>query len=121
MKRITLVALSVLLAGGTTIAFGQGTASKSMDANKMDMKSMEMSKSTKAGTSHTATGVVEAVDTAKASVTLAHEPVKSLNWPAMSMGFKVNDPKLLQSVKKGDKVQFTFVQSGRDYVITSIK
>ena len=116
MKRITLAALSVLLAGGTTVAFGQGTASKSMDANKMDMN-----KTTKAGTSHTTTGVVEGVDVAKSSLTLAHDPVKSLNWPAMSMGFKVNDKKLLDKVKKGDKIRFTFVQSGNDYVITSIQ
>ena len=92
-----------------------------MDANKMDMKSMAMDKTNKGGASHTATGLVEGVDIAKGSVTLAHDPVKSLNWPAMSMGFKVSDPKLLQKVKKGDRVQFTFVQSGRDYVITSIK
>jgi Cu(I)/Ag(I) efflux system protein CusF len=39
----------------------------------------------------------------------------------MSMGFKVGDPKLLGKLKKGDKIQFTFVQSGRDYVITSVK
>jgi Cu(I)/Ag(I) efflux system protein CusF len=72
-------------------------------------------------TSHTATGVVQSVDASKSSVTLEHEPVKSLNWPAMSMGFKVGDPKLLGKLKKGDKIQFTFVQSGRDYVITSVK
>ena len=117
MKRFALVLLSVLLANGiSTAALGQGMASKPMDPNKM-----EMDKTNKGGASHTTTGVVEGVDVAKGSVTLAHDPVKSLNWPAMSMGFKVNDPKLLEKMKKGDKVQFTFVQSGRDYTITSIK
>ena len=122
MNRIALASLSVLLAAGVSgTALGQGTPSKPTDANKMDMKSMEMGKTSKGATSHTTTGVVEAVDAAKGSVTLAHDPVKSLSWPAMTMGFKVNDPKLLEKVKKGDKVQFTFVQSGRDYIITSIK
>jgi len=120
MKRIALVSLAILLTGGmTTVAMGQAAPGKPTDASKMGMESM--AKTSKPGASHTTTGVVEAVDVAKGSLTLAHDPVKSLNWPAMSMGFKVDDPKLLQRVKKGDKIQFTFVQSGRDYVITSIQ
>jgi Cu(I)/Ag(I) efflux system protein CusF len=39
----------------------------------------------------------------------------------MTMGFKVKDKSLLDKVKPGDKVQFTVVQSGNDYVITSLK
>ena len=38
---------------------------------------------------HPATGVVKSVDRAKGTVTLAHGPVKSLNWPAMTMPFTV--------------------------------
>jgi Cu(I)/Ag(I) efflux system protein CusF len=113
MKRIALVSLCLFLgAGMPAVALGQATS------KPMDMKSTETSK---AGASHTGTGVVQAVDTAKGSVTLDHDPIKSLNWPAMTMGFKVSDPKLLAKLKKGDKIQFTFVQSGRDAVITSIQ
>ena len=112
MKRIALVSLCVLVAGGTSImAMGQATTAKPVETEK----------SSKGNTSHTATGVVESIDAAKGSVMLAHDPVKSLNWPAMTMGFKVSDPKLLGKVKKGDKIQFTFVQSGKDFVITSIQ
>jgi Cu(I)/Ag(I) efflux system protein CusF len=113
MKRIAVVSLCILIASATsTLAFGQAAG------KPMDMKPAEASKAT---ASHTGTGVVQSVDPAKGSVTLDHDPIKSLNWPAMTMGFKVGDPKLFAKLKKGDKVQFTFVQSGRDAVITSIQ
>ena len=70
---------------------------------------------------HKGIGVVRDVNTADGVITLAHEPIKSLNWPAMTMGFKVNNKTMLDKVKPGDKVQFTLVQTGKDYVITSVK
>ena len=73
-----------------------------------------------AGT-HTATGVVKGVDAKAGTVTVAHAPVKSMHWPAMTMAFKVEDPNLLNKVAAGKKVAFDFKQDGKDYVITSIK
>lgn len=70
---------------------------------------------------HRATGVVKSVDRAKNSVMLAHDPVKSLKWPAMTMGFAVKDKALLDKLQPGKKVEFEFVQQGRNYVITSVK
>ena len=123
MKRFALLPLSVLLiAGVSALAAAQAPTSKSMDMNKMDMKSMDMmDKDKKAGSSHSGTGVVQNVDAAGGSITLAHDPITSLKWPAMTMGFKVKDKSLFDKVKPGDKVQFTVVQSGKGYVVTSIK
>jgi Cu(I)/Ag(I) efflux system protein CusF len=70
---------------------------------------------------HPATGVVKSVDPAKNSVMLAHDPVKSLKWPAMTMGFTVKDKALLDKLQPGKKIEFEFVQQGRNYVITSVK
>ena len=70
---------------------------------------------------HLATGVVKSVDRAKNSVMLAHDPVKSLKWPAMTMGFTVKNKALLDKLQPGKKVEFEFVQQGRNYVITSVK
>ena len=39
----------------------------------------------------------------------------------MTMSVKAKDPKLLSRARPGDHVQFTVVQSGNDYVVTSIK
>lgn len=64
------------------------------------------------------TGLVKAVDAKAGTVTISHEPIKALGWPAMTMPFKVAAPELLTRVKLGDKVQFTFRQAGN--TVTSI-
>jgi Cu(I)/Ag(I) efflux system membrane fusion protein len=45
-----------------------------------------------------------------ASVTLSHQPVPAIGWPAMTMTFKLADPALAQGVKVGDRVAFAFNQ-----------
>lgn len=67
------------------------------------------------------TGTVISEDKASGNVTLKHEAIPAIGWGAMTMGFKVKDKMLLDKVKKGDKVQFTLVPQGQDYIITSIK
>ena len=116
MNHIALLAASfVLIAAVSNPAAGQEPTS--MQMNKMDVKAKD-----KASPGvHSGTGLVKSVDSVGGAITLAHEPIKSLNWPAMTMGFKVKDKGLLDKVKPGDKVQFSLVQSGKDYVVTSIK
>ena len=96
-----------------------GASAQSSDMKGMDMKGMAVDKTV--ATTHKGIGVVKNIDATDGIVTLAHEPIKSLNWPAMTMGFKVNDKKLIDKLTQGSKVEFTLVQSGKDYVITSIK
>ena len=73
------------------------------------------------GTVHKGVGVVKKVDPARSTITLDHGPVESLNWPAMTMPFTVADKSLLEKVQPGRKVEFEFVQQGKDYRITSVK
>src|SRR5688572_60408 len=56
--------------------------------------------------SHKGRGNVVAVDAAKGQVELDHEPIASLQWPRMTMGFAVEDKAQLARLKKGDKVEF---------------
>jgi Cu/Ag efflux protein CusF len=87
-----------------------------------DMKGMDMktdNKGSAQGTAHKATGVVTKID--KDKVTIKHEPVQSLNWPSMTMAFKVKDKSLMDKMKKDQKVNFELVQEGRDYVVTAVK
>ncbi len=71
---------------------------------------------------HRAEGQVEDIDAKAATVTLAHGPVPTLKWPAMSMEFKVANAGLLAGLKPGATVAFEFVERGQgDWVITSIK
>lgn len=95
---------------------------KGMDMKGMDMKGMDMgSPAEDAQTVHMTRGMVKKVDASGGKVTLAHEPVESLNWPAMTMGFKVQDKALLDDLAEGSEVEVTFTRDGKDYVITSVK
>src|SRR5699024_10921303 len=51
-------------------------------------------------------GVVKAVDTAQGTVTIKHQAIAALHWPAMTMTFKAAKPELLEGVKAGEKVRF---------------
>ena len=104
MKHLALVLAAALLASP---AFAQ-------------MKGMDMKTDKKDATTHKAKGVVTKAD-GKGKVTIKHEPVQSLNWPGMTMGFVVKDKALADKLKPGAKVDFEFVQEGKDYVVTGVK
>lgn len=71
---------------------------------------------------HRGEGNIEAMDLAHATVTLAHGPIASLQWPAMIMDFRVMDPALLRSLKPGQKVAFEIIEkSAGEYVIVRIQ
>jgi Cu(I)/Ag(I) efflux system protein CusF len=118
MKRRVL--FTVLLAVAS-LAFGQSGGMKGMDMKDMDIKDMSKKSKAQKGKSHHAVGVVKSVDAAKGTVTVDHEAVKSINWPAMTMTFKAKDKKLLESLAPGKKVEFDFIEQGKDHVITSVK
>jgi Cu(I)/Ag(I) efflux system membrane fusion protein len=44
------------------------------------------------------------------SVTLSHEPVPALNWPAMTMSFRIENPAISRGFRVGDRVTFAFDQ-----------
>ena len=66
-----------------------------------------------------ASGTIERI--AARSVTLRHGPVPALEWPAMTMGFAIEDPAQLRGFQRGDQVTFTFVQAGTGPRIVSIR
>ena len=66
-------------------------------------------------------GRVVKVDFVQDEITITHEPIPSLDWPVMTMVFKVKDKKMLDRVRPGSKVDFNFVESGKDYVIVEIR
>ncbi len=55
---------------------------------------------------HKGRGKVKDIDAAEGRVELEHEPIPAMQWPAMSMGFIVEDKAQLSSLKKGDVVEF---------------
>jgi Cu(I)/Ag(I) efflux system periplasmic protein CusF len=119
--KLSATLLAALLATSFGIAHAQMKGMDMKDGD-MGMKGMDMKKDKKGnGTVHKATGKVTKVDPAQGSVTIAHGPVPSMNWPSMTMAFKAKNKSMLNNVKPGDEVQFSFVQSGKDHTITEIK
>lgn len=71
---------------------------------------------------HQAEGKVEEVDVQASTLSIAHGPVPSLKWPAMSMEFQVANSALLTGLKPGVVISFEFVERGQgEWVITAIK
>jgi len=59
-----------------------------------------------AASTHRGSGKVTGVDSKAGKVELDHAPMPSIQWPAMRMGFKVGDARLLEGLKPGDAVEF---------------
>lgn len=131
MKQTQLAALVIALTIGSGAALAQHKMGdmKDMDMGmgkqKMEgMKNMDMGGQkamSGAQVTHKARGVVTKLDAKDGSVTFDHEPVKSLNWPAMSMTFAVKDKMLFDKLTLGKKAEFEFVQDGKRYVVTGVK
>jgi Cu/Ag efflux protein CusF len=75
----------------------------------------------KAAAAISGTGVVNAVDPAKRTVNVTHEPIAALGWPAMTMDFAVPEGVDLSALKQGAQVAFT-LSRGADgiYMIDGI-
>ena len=113
MKYIATLPLILSLSG---IALAQ--------SDNMDMKNMtgmDMNQKSQAASSNEAVGVVKQIDRDKGMATLAHGPVKSLGWPAMTMSFTVENKALFDKLAPGRKVRFEFVKQGGKYVITGVE
>jgi len=126
LKHLLAISAAAMLAAVSPFTSAQSDSMKGMDMKGMDMKDdkgmdMKMEKKPASAKVHKGTGKVTKVDPAGGSVTIAHEPVSTMNWPAMTMTFKAKDKKLLEKVKQGEKVDFEFIQQGKDYVVTAVK
>ena len=66
-------------------------------------------------------GEVRKVDKEQGKVTLKHGAIANLDMPAMTMVFKVADPKMLDSIKAGDKVKFTAEKVNGALTVTAIE
>lgn len=89
-------------------------------ANANDTGGKHASKESKVAV-HQTDAVVKKINPASGKVTLAHGPVKSLNWPAMTMSFSVDDNALFDKLAADKKVNIEFIQKGSNYVVTAVK
>lgn len=66
-------------------------------------------------------GEVRRVDRAMGTILLRHGEIRQLGMGAMTMGFRLRDPKLADGIEPGDKVRFTAVQEGEALVVTRLE
>ncbi len=67
---------------------------------------------------HSGSGRVVAID--KDEVTISHGPIASIQWGAMTMGFKAPKDGLPKGLKHGSRVTFEFNQQGDAYQLERI-
>ncbi len=63
---------------------------------------------------------VRKIDKEQGKVTLKHGPIANLDMPAMTMVFKVADPKMLDTLKQGDKVKFMADKVDGAFTVTAM-
>lgn len=87
-----------------------------------DMAGMKMdAPKSVAGKHHSGTGVINKIDIKQSTVNLSHEAIPSLNWPAMTMSFKVTDKPAMKTLKVGEKVNFELTEAAKgQYDISKI-
>jgi Cu(I)/Ag(I) efflux system protein CusF len=113
MKKILCCSFSVLLSF---------SSAPLLAGEKMDHENMHPAEQESVQRAiHSATGTVTKVDAENRKVTIAHEPIDSLSWPAMTMGFLVKSEELFTQLKVGDVIRFELVKVDKGYEITAIK
>lgn len=65
-------------------------------------------------------GMVKMLDRKGGMLTLQHGKVSGV-MPAMTMGYRVADPKQMEGLKPGDRVRFTMEKQGDEFVLTHVE
>jgi Cu(I)/Ag(I) efflux system periplasmic protein CusF len=69
----------------------------------------------------TSTGTVTQVDAAAGTITINHQPIAAISWPAMTMQFTAENPAILQGIALGDSVSFEVKSATETSVVTSVQ
>lgn len=116
-SRIRRVSVCVIL--GSVILGSPVWAADASMGSMQDMPGMQMSDAAKIFPLH---GVIKAIDATALQLTLQHNAVQALNWPAMTMPFQVKDAALLKGLKTGQTIDAQFTtEDGQAPTIVSLK
>lgn len=85
------------------------------------MAGMETSTPAEAAGAIRSTGVVTAIDPTAGTITLDHEPIFAISWPAMSMQFQAENPAMLQGIAVGDHVAFDLKSASETSTIIMVE
>lgn len=114
MFKMLLVPISLLVVACSPPA--------SEPAAKTDMQSMNTGPAAASeADAIRAFGTVTAIDAAAGTISLSHEPIPAVQWPAMTMQFRAEDPSILQGIAVGDRVAFALKSAQEPQVITMVE
>ncbi len=112
-----IISAALTIAAAMCVLSGSALADQKMD----NMPGMTKSPMATSVEGYPARGVVKQVDVAAGTVTISHDAIKGLGWPAMTMTFTVKDKRLFHKLAVGKNVQFHVAKQGRAYVVTEVK
>jgi Cu/Ag efflux protein CusF len=101
MNKPVLTILFILLATGST---ARATSHEHGDHHGAAAQQL--------AATHTATGVLKAVNAKAGKVQIAHDPIPALEWPSMTMWFVLKS-ELPQGLKAGDSVRFELRENAK--------
>jgi membrane fusion protein, copper/silver efflux system len=112
--------MKIINKAGVIVVLASLAACGAENNSQSDPKGGTTSSVAAAGTAatHSGTGKIESVS--GSIVTIAHEEIKSIGWPAMQMGFAAANPALLNGIQPGDRVTFAFTANGSTMTLTKI-
>lgn len=113
MKKL-LMAMGVGLAATLSVQ-----AAQTGGTHEAHMQGMKMEEKAPPPAANRTRGVVKEFDAAKGTVTISHEAVPAIKWPAMTMAFKIS-PELARGVQVGQRVEFEFEAKGMAGTVTKI-
>ena len=107
------------LAGVLTFAAAETATAQPAHNPMAAMKGMSMPASTtKTGKG---TGVITEIYVKAGAITIKHQPIAALGWPAMTMSFKATPPSVLKGLKVGQKIGFDANQGSGLPEITAVR
>jgi len=69
-----------------------------------------------------ANGIVDTLDAAALTVSISHEPIAALKWPAMTMDFSLANSALAEALQAGRSIAFEFVErKPGEWVVTRVE
>ena len=86
-------------------------------AGMSGMSGMAMESAAKTGQG---VGEITAIDSKAGTVTIKHDAIPAVDWPAMTMAFKATPSSLLDGLKVGEKVKFDVKVQGSDAEVTAV-
>jgi Cu(I)/Ag(I) efflux system membrane fusion protein len=112
--------LAGLAEGEKVVTSGQFLIDSEASLSGMDVRPIDgaTSQAKPKAATHEATGQIEKI-TPK-GITLSHGPVPALDWPPMTMMFRLEEPSLARGFNTGERVRFTFDQPREGPTVRSI-